>query len=68
MLNFIYWLYRHASTIVYSCIALLQLLERWQHQSRKLWIPHCMSPPPPQSQIRRMLSPPPPFPSHNIIF
>jgi hypothetical protein len=25
-------------TLIYSCITLLQLLYRWQHQSRKLWI------------------------------
>jgi hypothetical protein len=30
---------RFASTIIYRCIALLQLLYRWQHQSRKLWMP-----------------------------
>jgi hypothetical protein len=29
----------YASTIIYRCIALLQLLYRWQHQSQKLWIP-----------------------------
>jgi hypothetical protein len=37
--NSVHWLPRYASTIIYSCIALLQLLYRWQHQSRKLWIP-----------------------------
>jgi hypothetical protein len=26
-------------TIIYCCIALLQLLYRWQQQTRKLWIP-----------------------------
>jgi hypothetical protein len=30
---------RYASTTIYRCIALLQLLYRWQHKSRKLWIP-----------------------------
>jgi hypothetical protein len=29
----------YASTIIYRCIALLQLLYRWQHRSRKLCIP-----------------------------
>jgi hypothetical protein len=38
--NFVNWLPRYASTIIYRCIALLQLLNRWQYQSRKLWIPH----------------------------
>jgi hypothetical protein len=38
--NFVHWLPRYASTIVYHCIALLELLYRWQHQSRQLWIPH----------------------------
>jgi hypothetical protein len=33
-----------ATTIIYRCIALLQLLYRW-HQSRKLWIPPCVTPP-----------------------
>jgi hypothetical protein len=28
--------------IIYQCITLLQLLYRWQHQSRKLWIPVCL--------------------------
>jgi hypothetical protein len=37
--NFAHWLPRCASTTVYCCIALLQLLYRWQQQSRKLWIP-----------------------------
>jgi hypothetical protein len=36
--NFVHWLPRYASTITYFCIALLQLLYRQQHQSRKLWI------------------------------
>jgi hypothetical protein len=26
--------------IIYCCIALLQLLYRWHHQSQKLWMPH----------------------------
>jgi hypothetical protein len=40
--NFVYWLQRYATTIICCCIALLeQLVYRWQHQSRKLWIqPH----------------------------
>jgi hypothetical protein len=39
--NFVCWLPRYASTIIYHCIALIQLLYRWQHQSWKLWItPH----------------------------
>jgi hypothetical protein len=29
---------RYASTIIYCCIALLQLLYKWQHQSWKLWL------------------------------
>jgi hypothetical protein len=37
--NFVYWLPKYASTIVYPYIALLQLLHRWQFQSRKLWMP-----------------------------
>jgi hypothetical protein len=37
--NLVHWLPRHASAIIYSCIALIQLLYRWHHQSRKLWIP-----------------------------
>jgi hypothetical protein len=37
--NFVHWLPRYASTTIYRCIALLQLLRRWQHKSRKLWIP-----------------------------
>jgi hypothetical protein len=36
---FVYWLIRYASTIIYRCIALLQLMYRWRHQTRKLWIP-----------------------------
>jgi hypothetical protein len=36
--NFVYWLRRYASTRIYHCIALLQLLHTWQHQSQKLWI------------------------------
>jgi hypothetical protein len=35
--NFVHWLPRYASTIIYCCITLLQLLYRWQHQYRKLW-------------------------------
>jgi hypothetical protein len=38
--NFVHWLQQYASTIIYHSISLLQLLYRWQHQSRKLWIPH----------------------------
>jgi hypothetical protein len=30
---------KYASTMLYSCNVLLQLLYRWQYQSRKLWIP-----------------------------
>jgi hypothetical protein len=30
---------RYASTILYRCVPLLQLLHRWQVQYRKLWIP-----------------------------
>jgi hypothetical protein len=37
--NVVHWLPRYASTTIYRCIALLQLLYRWQHQSRKLWMP-----------------------------
>jgi hypothetical protein len=37
--NFVHWLPRYASTTIYRCIALLQLLYRWQHQSWKLWMP-----------------------------
>jgi hypothetical protein len=40
-LSFVHWLPRYASTVIYRCVALLQLLYRWQHQSRKLWIPIC---------------------------
>jgi hypothetical protein len=36
--NYVHWLPRYAS-IIYRCIALLQLLHRRQHQYRKLWIP-----------------------------
>jgi hypothetical protein len=35
----VHWLPRYASAIIYRCIALLQLLYRWQNQSRKLWTP-----------------------------
>jgi hypothetical protein len=38
MWKFVHWLPRYASTIIYRCIMLLQLLYRWQHKSRKLWI------------------------------
>jgi hypothetical protein len=40
--HFVHWLSRYASTtgITYRCFALLQLLYRWHHQSRKLWISH----------------------------
>jgi hypothetical protein len=34
--NVVHWLPRYASTIIYCCIALLQLLYRWQYQSQKL--------------------------------
>jgi hypothetical protein len=37
--NFVHWLPRYSNAIIYSCIALVQLLYRRQHQSRKLWIP-----------------------------
>jgi hypothetical protein len=36
--NFVHWHPRYASTIMYRYIA-LQLLYRWQYQSRNLWIP-----------------------------
>jgi hypothetical protein len=36
--NLVHRLPGYASTIICSCIALLQMLYRWQHQSRKLWI------------------------------
>jgi hypothetical protein len=36
--NFLCWFPRYASTTLYHCTALLQLLYRWQHQSQKLWI------------------------------
>jgi hypothetical protein len=36
--NFIHRLPRYASIIISYCITLLQLLYRWQHMSRKLWI------------------------------
>jgi hypothetical protein len=36
--NFVYWLQIFASTTIYWCIAQIQLLYSWQHQSRKLWI------------------------------
>jgi hypothetical protein len=36
--NLIHWLPRYASIIIYSCIMIIQLLYRWQHQYRKLWI------------------------------
>jgi hypothetical protein len=36
--NFVHWLPRYASTIIYCCITTLQLLYRWRRQSRKLWI------------------------------
>jgi hypothetical protein len=36
-LNFVSWLPRYASTAIYHCSTLLQLLYRWQHQYRKLW-------------------------------
>jgi hypothetical protein len=41
--NSVRWLPRYASTIIYRCIALLQLRYRSQHQSRKLWIPLVVS-------------------------
>jgi hypothetical protein len=37
--KFVHWLARYVSNIIYCCITLLQLMYRWQHQSRKLWIP-----------------------------
>jgi hypothetical protein len=37
--NFVHWLPRYASIIIYRYIALLQLQYRGQYQSRKLWIP-----------------------------
>jgi hypothetical protein len=37
--SLVHWLPRYAVTIMYRCISLLQLLYRWKHQSRKLWIP-----------------------------
>jgi hypothetical protein len=36
----LHWIPRYASATIYSCIARLQLLYRWQYHSRKLWIPH----------------------------
>jgi hypothetical protein len=36
--NFVHSLAGYASSVIYRCIALLQLLYRWQHQSWKLWI------------------------------
>jgi hypothetical protein len=39
--NFVYW---YASAIIYCCIALLQLLYIWQHQSRKLLRAHLIFP------------------------
>jgi hypothetical protein len=33
--NSVHWLPRYSSTVIYRCIAPLQLLHRWQHQSRK---------------------------------
>jgi hypothetical protein len=38
--NCVHRLLTYASTIIYCCIA-LQLLYRWQHQFRKLWISPC---------------------------
>jgi hypothetical protein len=38
-LNFVHRLRKHANTTIYRCIALLQLLYRWQYQSRKVWTP-----------------------------
>jgi hypothetical protein len=38
--DILYWLPRYASTVIYRCIPLPQLLYRWKHQSRKLWMPH----------------------------
>jgi hypothetical protein len=37
--NFAHWIPRYASIVIYRCIALLQLLYRWQHQFQKLRIP-----------------------------
>jgi hypothetical protein len=42
--RFVHWIPRYTSTIIYRCIALLQLLYRRQHQSLKLWIPPCIIP------------------------
>jgi hypothetical protein len=36
--NCVHWHPIYASTIIFCRIALVQLLYRWQHQSRKLWI------------------------------
>jgi hypothetical protein len=36
--NFVYWPPRYANSIICRCISLLQLLYRWQHRFRKLWI------------------------------
>jgi hypothetical protein len=37
--NFVHWLPRYASIIIYHCVELLQPLYRWQHKYRKLWLP-----------------------------
>jgi hypothetical protein len=37
--NVTHWLPGYASTIIYGCTELLQLLYRRKHQSRKLWTP-----------------------------
>jgi hypothetical protein len=36
--NFVHWLPWYASTTIYCCIVLLQLLHTWQRQSWKSWI------------------------------
>jgi hypothetical protein len=38
--NFVHWLSRYANTVIYRCIALLQLLYRLRQRSMKLWILH----------------------------
>jgi hypothetical protein len=36
--SFVHRLPRYASTFIYCCIMLLQLLYSWHHQSQKLWV------------------------------
>jgi hypothetical protein len=38
-LSFVHWLPIYASTIIYRCVALLQMLYQCQQESRKLWMP-----------------------------